>query len=347
MTTIARTTAGQIRLISYALSIFSYGIIANILFTLSLLVLPFSDKLAYECNSSVAGTLWRYMQWLFESRAQAEITFSGDTLPSKESALVISNHLAYSDYYLIHALALRKGMLRYCRYFAKDSLKWTLPIFGLSLKLVGMVMVKRNWTSDAANTRKAFAQLKRGRNKPVWLVTYLEGTRITPKKLAESQRFCKSADKPTFDNVLYPRMNGFVAAISELRDSQVEHVYDFTLAYAGAKGEPQKPASLATVFQSSQLSPPYKFHVHVRREAVPRQKLPRADADIMQICDTRPAANRYRAAVVGRESMAGEGRALREHERFVDRFTSHKRYAARIALLRSTCQTILIQHDTK
>lgn len=69
----------------------------------------------------------------------------GDEIPSGESAVVISvcptprsrlsiilirqNHLAYSDYYLVQALAKRKGMLGRCRYFVKKEIV-RLPFFG-------------------------------------------------------------------------------------------------------------------------------------------------------------------------------------------------------------------------
>lgn len=44
----------------------------------------------------------------------------------------VQNHLSYSDYYLIQALASRKGMLGNSRYFAKKELVWRIPIFGWS-----------------------------------------------------------------------------------------------------------------------------------------------------------------------------------------------------------------------
>jgi 1-acyl-sn-glycerol-3-phosphate acyltransferase len=73
------------------------------------------------------------------------------------------NHLAYSDYYLVQALASRKGMLGRCRYFVKREIV-RIPFFGwafwvrsLSLwwyklmrEAIGMILVSRDWTSDAS-----------------------------------------------------------------------------------------------------------------------------------------------------------------------------------------------------
>jgi len=86
------------------------------------------------------------MQRHWERTLHAEecLTISGDDVPVEESAMVISvsypsslakrilmvqNHLAYSDYYLVQALATRKGMLGRCRYFVKKEIV-KLPFFG-------------------------------------------------------------------------------------------------------------------------------------------------------------------------------------------------------------------------
>lgn len=77
------------------------------------------------------------------------------------------NHQGYADYYLIHALASRcptgedngaakdmlpsnQSMLGKCRYFAKKDLVWQVPVFGWSMWAIGMILISRNWTSDAA-----------------------------------------------------------------------------------------------------------------------------------------------------------------------------------------------------
>jgi hypothetical protein len=91
-------------------------------------------------------TFWNYMQRHWERTLHAEecLIISGDDVPVGESAVVISvcplthirnrilivqNHLAYSDYYLVQALASRKGMLGRCRYFVKKEIV-KLPFFG-------------------------------------------------------------------------------------------------------------------------------------------------------------------------------------------------------------------------
>lgn len=82
--------------------------------------------------------------WENTLHAADGLTITGDEIPPGESAVVISvsryhsltlcvltqqNHLAYSDYYLVQALAKRKGMLGRCRYFVKKEIV-RLPFFG-------------------------------------------------------------------------------------------------------------------------------------------------------------------------------------------------------------------------
>lgn len=60
-----------------------------VLLLLSALIRPFSARAAYEFNSVVAGSLWRYMQREIEVSDGAMITFSGDPIPDGESAFVV------------------------------------------------------------------------------------------------------------------------------------------------------------------------------------------------------------------------------------------------------------------
>ena len=74
-------------------------------------------------------------------------------------------------------------MIGRCRYFAKFELIWQLPVFGLAMWLMDMVMLKRNWLRDRDSVKAAFDSFRRDR-KPVWLISYLEGHRATPKRVA-------------------------------------------------------------------------------------------------------------------------------------------------------------------
>ena len=58
-----------------------------------------------------------------QRRHKGKISYSGDELSSGDSAIVISNHRSFSDFYMLHSIAVRRNMLPHLKYFAKDSLK--------------------------------------------------------------------------------------------------------------------------------------------------------------------------------------------------------------------------------
>ena len=110
---------------------------------------------AYNLSSRIAFTVWRWIQYIFEKQNGAVITTSGDTLPPGESAIVVANHVGWSDFYMIQALALRAGMLGRCRWFAKIQLR-LVPFLGWGLWVMGMPLVSRNWVRDKAELDRVF-----------------------------------------------------------------------------------------------------------------------------------------------------------------------------------------------
>jgi 1-acyl-sn-glycerol-3-phosphate acyltransferase len=110
----------------------------------------------YDASSFVAFTNWYWIQCIFEVFNGAKITMSGDVLPEGESAIVIANHVSWTDFYMIQALAIRSGMLGRCRWFAKIELRW-VPLLGWGIWAMGMPMVSRKWTKDKKELDRVFA----------------------------------------------------------------------------------------------------------------------------------------------------------------------------------------------
>lgn len=120
-------------------------LIQDLLLSLLLLLRPFNPLLAYRLSSPIAWSCWAGIQFIFERLNGARIVVSGDKLPVGESAVVIANHVGWSDFYMIQHLAIRAKMLGYCRYFAKAQLK-KVPLLGWGLVAMGMPLVTRNCT---------------------------------------------------------------------------------------------------------------------------------------------------------------------------------------------------------
>ncbi|KAK4649335.1 uncharacterized protein QC761_117905 [Podospora bellae-mahoneyi] len=244
---------------------------------LTLFLLPFAklllpSSLIHTLCSLIAGTLvYRFIQHIFTAINSAEITFSGDTPLPNESAIVISNHVAWSDFYLVQAAADKANMGGHTRYFAKAGLKWGL--WGM-----GMPTVTREWTRDKRELERVFRGVKEEGWK-TWLVSFSEGSRFTPEKYLQSRLWCRQNSKPQPEYLLYPRTRGFIATVQHLRKApHVKAVYDLTLAYQCGEEFQKAPTMWETIavpklsLTREQGGVGYRFHVHVRR--FPIEELP-------------------------------------------------------------------------
>ncbi|KFG86561.1 1-acylglycerol-3-phosphate acyltransferase [Metarhizium anisopliae] len=260
------------------------------------IVLP---RWVYDASSCLAFTVWAWIQLIFESLNGARIEISGDSLPNAESAIVVANHVAWSDFYLIQAMARRSGMLGYCRYFAKSQLK-AVPFLGWGLWAMGMPMVSRNWVKDQAELDRVFSGIVNHRFptfstpttvssniRRAGLISFSEATRFTHKKFAESQVWCKKTDRPQPKNLLYPRTKGFIATVQHLRKApHVKAVYDFAIAYQCDGVFLDAPCMWDTLsVPSLSTRHRYKFHVHARRFSL--ETLPESDEDLAQWLEQR------------------------------------------------------------
>ncbi|KAK3392937.1 acyltransferase [Podospora didyma] len=257
------------------------------------LMLPFKllfPSAVYHSSGRLASTVWTWIQSIFEVCNGALITISGDKIPSGESAIVVSNHVGWSDFYMIQALAIRAGMLGRCRWFAKIQLR-LVPFLGWGLWVMGMPMVSRNWLRDKAELDRVFRGIIE-RKWPIWLISFSEATRFTPKKYVESQRWCAANNRPQPQHLLYPRTKGFVATVQHLRKSpHVKAVYDLTIAYQRGKqwqSAPDMWETLSVPRLSSSLhggGKDYRFHVHARR--FPLEELPQDEEELARWLEER------------------------------------------------------------
>ncbi|MBE3041313.1 hypothetical protein IMZ48_01750 [Candidatus Bathyarchaeota archaeon] len=97
-------------------------VVCDIIFTALLPLKPLVPNAVYNISSEVICFAWTWIQGNFVSINGADIAVSGDAIPKGESGLVVSNHVCWSDFYMIQAVAIRAGMLSRLRYFAKVQL---------------------------------------------------------------------------------------------------------------------------------------------------------------------------------------------------------------------------------
>lgn len=132
-----------------------YLVISDLIWSALLPVSYLFPDAVYNICSFVAYTNWSWIQAIFEVFNGGKITISGDQLPEGESAIIISNHVSWTDFYMIQKLAIRSRMLGRNRWFAKAELKY-VPLLGWGIWSMGMPMVSRKWLHDQKELDRVF-----------------------------------------------------------------------------------------------------------------------------------------------------------------------------------------------
>ncbi len=150
-------------------------------------------------------------------------------LDPRRSVLVVSNHVAWSDVFLIQSLLVRHGLV--VKFLTKRELL-ALPIVGLILWAFEFPILRRahRGDRDAVERRELdFEALREAcrsaRENPVALVSFAEGTRATAARRA-------SRSTP-YRHLLPPRIGGFGALCDGLGEA-LAGIVDCTLVYSRA-----------------------------------------------------------------------------------------------------------------
>lgn len=97
-----RSLLSYLRGVALTAPFVAYLSLADAVLSLLLPLKPLAPGVVYEASSSIAWFVWALIQLIFMRFDGARIFVSGDDLPAGESAVVIANHLAWPDFYLIH-----------------------------------------------------------------------------------------------------------------------------------------------------------------------------------------------------------------------------------------------------
>ena len=235
-----------------AIGLFSALLGFNLLQLISTLLIPFSRHAFRRTNRWAANTWWGWTVAVSKLLYGVRPTITGDDLPMRENAIVIANHQQMPDICFLMHLAIAKDRLGDMKWFVKHALK-RVPGLGWGMVFLDCPFVRRRWTDDRGSIEATFNRLVRDRV-PMWLMTFPEGTRMTPSKLERSQAYAAEREIWKPEHVLLPRTKGFVATVQGLQ-AVVEAVYDVTIAYD--EGVP-------TLWQFACGWAPHA-HLHVRR----------------------------------------------------------------------------------
>ncbi|MDA3862757.1 MAG: lysophospholipid acyltransferase family protein [Deltaproteobacteria bacterium] len=239
----------------------------NFVQLLSLGIRPFSKPKFRKINSWTASKHWGLYVTLSKLLNQVEVLASGDRIPADENAIVFANHQEMTDIPVLLFLAKQKQRLGDLKWFAKYPIKY-VPGVGWGLMFLDCLFVKRNWSQDKDFINNLFSKFKK-EDIPLWLISFVEGTRITDEKLEISRKFARKKGFFLPENVMIPRTRGFAASVKGLRE-HVDAIYDITIGY---------PEGVPTLLQFIR-GYAKKIHIHIRR--FPLAQLPEDEEQLKQ-----------------------------------------------------------------
>ncbi len=241
--------------------------VLNPIQALSALIYPFHKPTCRRLNRWCARSCWGSWVLLAERYNGSSLRFTGDEIPPRENALLVSNHQTMADVMVLICFAWRCRRIADCKWFVKDIVKY-FPGPGWGMKFLDCVFLKRDWTRDRAGVMQLFEKYKREQI-PLFLISFLEGTRRTPSKLQDAQTYAGMHGKRIPQHTLVPRTKGFVATMLGLRD-HLDAVYDITIRY------PDPIPTLANALGATIDD----VEIHVRR--VPIAELPEEEDALAQ-----------------------------------------------------------------
>ncbi len=256
-----------VRLVAFGGFYFSTILMINAVQMASLLVRPLSLKAFRSVNRFVADQWWGWCVIGAEKIAGVELVLTGDTLPRDENAVVFANHQQMPDILVVMMLAYRHRRLGDLKFFVKDALKY-VPGVGWGMLFLDCIFLKRDWLADKRRVRATFEKILKYRI-PIWLVSFVEGTRLTPAKLTRGREIAARKKAPILDHVLVPRVRGFTASLEGL-EGYVDAVYDLTIGYEN--GIPR----LSHIYGGAVK----RLHLDVRRFSI--ESLPASEAERSQ-----------------------------------------------------------------
>jgi lysocardiolipin and lysophospholipid acyltransferase len=237
----------------------------NLLQLSSLVALPFSRRAFRAVNRWCANTWWGLCVTAADRFYKVQVIFTGDDVPMRENVLLVVNHQQMPDIPAIMKFARTKDRLGDLKFFVKKQLKW-VPGMGWGMQFLDCLYIDRDWTADRETIRTTFARLVDGKV-PVYLVSFVEGTRLTLKKLKAAREYAGSHGLRLPIHTLVPRTKGFEASVEGLR-RHLDAVYDLTISYE--VGVPTLWQYLKGLVR--------RIHVHVRR--FPINNLPDSAEDL-------------------------------------------------------------------
>jgi len=167
-----------------------------------------------------------YIYW-FDSK----ILYTGNYKASNKVDIVISNHINTIDF-IIYVSLIRLFDNRPIYFLFKKSIVF-IPGSGFILGSGYDVKMNRKMEDDEENINNSISKIKEG-----IIILMPEGTRFTPDKYVEAQKYSKDNNLPVFKNTLFPKMKGIYTISNILKKNGVlGNIIDFTIQVENFKNK--------------------------------------------------------------------------------------------------------------
>lgn len=147
------------------------------------------------------------------------------------SAIIISNHQIYSDWFFLWFLAYLNNTASHFFIVMKKSLE-NIPILGYGMKNYNFIFLSRNWQNDRLYMESQFRKILKV-NEKFWMLIFPEGTNMSHNNRNKSHKFALESNLPVNNCVLLPRIKGLYVASKNLLNENSSKILDFTIGYTG------------------------------------------------------------------------------------------------------------------
>jgi hypothetical protein len=161
----------------------------------------------------------------------SKIFYEGCYEKSNKVDIIISNHINAFDLF-IYLSIIRLYDDRPIYYLFRKNIV-LIPGMGFILDCGSDIKLNRKLEDDIDNINDKISKIKEG-----IIIIMPEGTRYTPEKFTESQKYCKDNGLTIFNNVLYPKMKGLYLISSILKNNnKLGKIIDFTIQVENLKNK--------------------------------------------------------------------------------------------------------------
>lgn len=240
----------------------------TMLLVLFCLIRPFWETGFVRLACYIQGLYLNQIVWALEPVLGLQLRVTGE-MPPREGALVLANHLT-QDWVCMYSLAYRMDTIGFVRTVIKKVISYA-PGFGWGMVVCYWPFVSRDFNKDEKVLRSLFGVYKSS-ELPVQVWLYPEGTRMTKRKLLESQEYAKGKGYPVWEHVMLPKHRGVNLAVKSLRGS-VSMIHDVTLQYEGWGNR------VPTFWDFLTCDPSKKHVMHVNVRRVPLASVPEGEEE--------------------------------------------------------------------